>query len=282
MSLILAIGFYLAHTPATRPHLELLRIGVLPDQEPQLLQQRLQPLLGYLTEKTGLPTVLVMPASYEELLKLFAQNKVDLVYFGGLTFVKAQTYHNAKPLVMREIDSRFVSYFISQGQQPKSELLEFKGASLRFGSLLSTSGHLMPRHFLKQELAIEADRYFADVSHSATHDETILAVRDGLVDVGASNANILKSMIRDGRLKKGDVKVIWQTPPYSDYVWAIQPHIPLKLERTLRNSFLSLSEANLKESQILASMGAKRFLPAGNHNFETLKNVAKNLNMLVQ
>lgn len=99
-----------------------LRIGVLPDQNPELLKQRFEPILKYLSEKLGLPCELLVPESYLDLLTLFHERKIDLAYFGGYSYVKARQDDRAIPLVMRRVDTRFTSLLIANASSPLQTL----------------------------------------------------------------------------------------------------------------------------------------------------------------
>lgn len=52
---------------------------------------------------------------------------------------------------------------------PQDRITDFKGKVFSSGSNLSTSGHLLPRHFLK-EMGIEPENYFSWVDYSGKHD----------------------------------------------------------------------------------------------------------------
>ena len=140
-----------------------LRVGVLPDVSVENLHKRYDPLLDHLSAGSGLDIKLVIPADYNELVRLFRDHEVDLVYFGGITFVQAHDLHNAEPLVMRDVDTRFTSYFLVKDGDPAHDLVDFKGKSFTFGSRLSTSGHLMPRHLMRMEKQIIPEEFFAEV-----------------------------------------------------------------------------------------------------------------------
>jgi phosphonate transport system substrate-binding protein len=80
----------------------------------------------------------------------------------------------------------------------------------------------MPRHFLKSILSIEPESTFREVRYSGAYDKTVHQARDGKVDLGAVHAEIFRTMRRDRRPKQDDLRIIWETPPYPDYVWAIK------------------------------------------------------------
>ena len=92
-------------------------------------------------------------------------------------------------LAQRENDAKFHSKFIAGNDLNLTSLEELKTRSgelsITFGSESSTSGHLMPRYFLK-EAGIEADVDFAIPSNfSGSHDLPWQLVESGSFDIGA-------------------------------------------------------------------------------------------------
>ena len=259
-----------------------LRVGILPDSSVDILQQRYAPLLDYLSAETGLEYKLVLPENYAALIRLFRDKEVDLAFFGGFTFVKVQAFYGARPLVMRDIDTRFTSWFLVKGENSALELADLKDKTFSFGSKLSTSGHLMPRYFMQVEKQIVPEQFFSEIHYSGAHDRTAYLVRDGKVDVGVANAEIIFAMIKDGRLKQGEIRSLWQTPPYPDYVWAVHDNLDEDVMTSLRNAFLKLDKNNKNHSKVLSRLGARFFLPAVAGDFIRLKRIAKSLGLLQQ
>ena len=129
----------------------IVRLGVVPDQSADKLRHRYAPLIEYLVKTTGQNIELVIASSYSHLLQLFENREIDLANFGGLGFVQAHTFYNAEPLVMREIDTRFTSWFMVQAGNDTASITAMQGKRFSFGSRLSTSGHVMPRHFMNHQ-----------------------------------------------------------------------------------------------------------------------------------
>lgn len=138
----------------------------------------------------------------------------------------------------------------------------------------------MPRYFLQQEKAIIPEEFFAEVRYSGTHDKTAYWVRDGVVDLGAANSEIIKTMFKDGRLRSNDIHILWETPPFSDYVWAVPRQMDEATKTSIRDAFLSLEYDNEKHAQILQLMGTGGFLPAGNDDFLLLEQIINSTNLL--
>ena len=257
--------------------LSTLRISILPDESKEKLLERYTPLFEYLSQEIGIPYQLVIPKDYDELLKLFHNKEIDLAYFGGFTFMKAHLADQAKPLVMRDVDIRFTSYFLTRADNPGQEIADFKGRTFAFGSGLSTSGHLMPRFFLR-EMGIEPESFFSEIRYSGKHDLTAYWVRDGKVDLGVANHAVIDQMYEDGRLNRQEIRVLYETPPYPDYVWALRPLNNETFRVKLRNAFLALSKIDAAQAKILAGVDAESFLPAGMNDFSKLHRVMSELN----
>ena len=153
----------------------------------------------------------------------------------------------------------------------KAESIEdLRGLRFAFGSELSTSGHFMPRYFMKDR-GIIPEQFFADVLYSGAHDKTALLVRNGAVDAGVVNLAIVEAMITDGLLAPDEVRIIEVTPPYANYVWSLRADLPVELADTIRSAFLSLSIDNPSHATILESQSAIVYLPASEHDFEELE-----------
>ncbi len=252
-----------------------INLGVLPDQKKEELIRQYQPLLDYLHGKTGLPFRLIIPTNYSSLINLFEDERLDLALFGGASYVKAQKTSGARPLVTRGKDLRFTSSFISRSENNLNNISEFKNKSFAFGSKLSTSGHIMPRFFLKKENIIP-ETFFSNIEYSGKHDLTAIWVRDGRIDLGVANSLIIQEMFADGRLKKEEVRILKRTPPYANYVWAVQKGMNTSVQILIRDAFLALSLNNPDHKSILEGLKAEYYLPADINDFSDIRSAVKN------
>jgi len=255
---------------------EVLRIGVLPDQNPEVLRKRFASVLSYLGENLQLSCELIVPESYSDLLELFHDQTVDLVYLGGYSYVKARQKDHAIPLVMRRVDTRFTSLFIVNANSPAQSLDNLENKSIAFGSSLSTSGHLMPRYFLQQK-NITPESFFSEVRYSGAHDQTAYWVRDGVVDVGAANATTIRSMLDKNLIESNDFRILWETPPYADYVWAIHPQFTEGFRSKIRDAFMQLSLDNADHAVILQNLNAIGYIPADPDYFVALASIVQEI-----
>jgi len=263
--------------PASTPRV--LRIGLLPHQSADQTKARFEPLFSYVSERIGHPHELVIGNSYAELLRLFHDGKIDLAFFGGITYLMAERSDGAMPLAMRDIDTRFVSAFVVRADSTARSLEDMKGTVLAFGSSLSTSGHVMPRYFLERR-GIHPESFFRKIVHTGGHDRTAYAVRNGRADVGVLDPRVLDSMVSDGRMGAGELRVLWTTPPYPDYVIAVRADLDRRLCDAIRDALLALGVDDPEQAAILRRLDAGYFLPASPQDFKPLLEAASDIGLL--
>ncbi|MFY3743090.1 putative selenate ABC transporter substrate-binding protein [Anaeromyxobacter sp. Red801] len=274
-----ALAAVLLVPPAARA-LDALRVSAIPDESPTELQRKFEPLGKYLEKNIGLPVKFVPVTDYAATVEGLAAGKLDMVWYGGFTFVQARRRTgNAIPIVQRAEDARFHSKFIVPASSKAQSLKDLKGASFAFGSVSSTSGHLMPRYFLLQA-GIDPDKDFAKVAYSGAHDVTAKWVEAGKVDAGALNESIWQRLVDDKKIDTSKVRVLWTTPEYQDYNWTVRGDLDPKLVEKLRAAFLALDPAKPEDKAILDLQRASRFIPTSPEAYKNIEQAAKSAGLI--
>ena len=94
---------------------QVLRVSAIPDEAPTELQRKFKPLGAYLEQKLGMKVEFVPVTDYPASVEGLVNNKLDMVWFGGFTFVQAKdrSKNQVTPLVQRAEDEKFRSVFIT-------------------------------------------------------------------------------------------------------------------------------------------------------------------------
>ena len=255
------------------------RLGIVPDQNIQKLEKTYLPLVEYISHATGIKGRLIIPPTYSAIVDSFKIGKINIALFGGATFIKAHLESDAQPIALRNVDLRSSSIVLVNVKHYASTLKDLKGVSFGFGSRLSTSGHLMPRYFFNQ-LGIKPETFFSDVNYSKSHNETALKVQNGDITAGVINSEVIQKMFHSGELNVNKVKVIWQSPPFADYVWASQSTMSSKQIQAFRDALLNLSMKNPEHKKILTELGADYYVPASMDDFNELKEIILTQNLI--
>lgn len=258
-----------------------LRVTAIPDEAPTELARKFAPLGQYLEAQLGMKVEWTPVTDYAAAVETLVNRKVDLAWFGGFTFVQASVRSGGKviPLVQREEDAKFRSVFITDAGSGIKQLADLKGHTLSFGSASSTSGHLMPRHYLL-DVGLNPEADFKRIAFSGAHDATIAAVASGKVDAGALNISVWEKFVADKKVDTSQVKVFFTTPPYYDYNWSVHADMPAGLREKLLKAFLTLDPANPAHKEILALQRATRFLPTAPENYSGIRAAAESAGLL--
>lgn len=242
---------------------EVLRVSAIPDENPSEMLRIYTPFAEYLSKALRMKVQFIPVVDYAATVEGLAAGKLDLVWYGGFTSVQAvrRTNGTAKRLVLREEDAQFKSVFIARPGSGIKELADLKGKTFAFGSVGSTSGHLMPRYFLLQDKLVP-EKDFKQVAYSGAHDATALWVESGKVDAGALNFLVWAKLVDGKKVDLSKVNVFYTTPPYVDYVWTVRGDLDKGLQERITAAFLKLDYANPADRALLDLHRTKKYIVA--------------------
>lgn len=265
-----------AYTP------EVLKVSAIPDENPAELLRIYAPFAEYLAKHVGIKVQFVPVVDYAATVEGLAARKLDLVWYGGFTSVQAvrRTEGKATRLAMRREDAEFKSVFISRRDGPIKSLADLKGKTFAFGSVSSTSGHLMPRFFLLKN-GINPDRDFGQKpAFSGAHDATALWVESGKVDAGALNFLVWDKLVETKKIDPAKVAVFWTTPPYVDYVWTAHAELDAGLRERITQAFLRLRYDVPEDRKLLDLHRTKGYVKAADEDWKGIEEAAVSAGLL--
>ena len=265
-----------------------LRIGAIPDQNPEKLNRLYGLVADELSQQLGVKVAYVPVTDYTAAVSAFRTGSLDLVWFGGLTGVQASLQKpGAQMLAQRDIDAQFYTVFIANARsglkpiQSQKGLVTLKGKRFTFGSESSTSGRLMPQYFLGQAGVKLSDFAGGAPGFSGSHDATIALVQSGTYDAGAVNEQVWKSSLRSGKANRSKVVQIWRTPSYPDYLWLGQPNLDQRFGKgfsaKLRQSIISWRSTDPEQKQILSLFGAQQFTTVKPGEYKQIEQVGRQI-----
>ena len=277
--LALAIGAVLLTGAGISQAQQVLRVSAIPDESPTELQRKFKPLGDYLEKKLSMKVEFTPVTDYAASVEGLLNNKLDMVWFGGFTFVQAKVRSGGKviPIVQREEDEKFKSVFITTDKSI-TKLADLKGKTFSFGSESSTSGHLMPRSYLLAA-KVNPDTDMKRIAFSGAHDATVAAVAGGKVDAGALNISVWEKLQSQSKVDPS-VRVFYTTPGYYDYNWSVRSDMNPVLRQKLTDAFLSLNRNDAQGKEILELQRATRFIPTKAENYAAIEAAANNAGLL--
>lgn len=260
---------------------DVIRVTGIPDENPTELARKNKPLVEYLERKLGKKVTYVAVTDYGAAVSALSAGKIDFAWLGGFTFVQARHLAEAEPLVMRDIDRKLKSVFIANTASGIEKPEDFKGKTFAFGSKSSTSGHLMPRHYLISMLEINPEKDFSSLPvYSGAHDATVKMVESGKIQGGALNIEVWDRMLADGKVDAKKVKLVWTSPEYVDYVWAARKGLSPEIVAKFKDAFLNLDSSVPEQKAVLDLQGATVFVAASQSDFDSIEEVARETGLL--
>ncbi len=239
----------------------------------------------YLASQLGVPVVYVPAADYRASVELFSHGDVQLAWFGGLTGVQARAaVPGARAIAQGAEDPHYHSYFIAHADAGVAPSQGFPTAiadlTFTFGSPSSTSGRLMPEHFLREATGQSPEAFFTQpYAFSGAHDRTASLVASGKVQAGVLNFRTYDTLVAQGRLDPEDAPVVWKTPPFADYNFTAHPVLETRYGAGFTDR-LQAALVALQDPALLAAFDRSALVVAADQDFEAIAQIAASLDML--
>jgi phosphonate transport system substrate-binding protein len=269
---VLLFGFFAGEVSAQT--LKELRLSAIPDENPQEMLRIYTPFADYLTKEVGIPVKFTPVVDYAATVEGLAANRLEMVWYGGLTSVQAaRQAKGARRIIMRKEDAEFKSHFITRKDTGIKDLKDLKGKTFSFGSVSSTSGHLMPRYFLLKN-GLNPEKDFSKFSFSGAHDATAAWVESSRVDAGALNFLVWDKLVETKKVDTEKVAVFWTTPPYVDYVWTVRAGVDKATVDKIVKAFLKLDYNKPDDKKLLDLHRTKGYIAAKDEDWKGIEEAA--------
>jgi len=253
----------------------------IPEEAASEQLRKFAPLVKYLESQLGTKVEFIPVTDYPAAVEALVNKQVDMVWFGGFTFVQAKIRSGDKiiPIAQREEDAQFSSVFITQTGSGIKALTDLKGKNVSFGSQSSTSGHLMPRSLLL-DAGLNPERDFKRVAFSGAHDATIASVVSGRVDAAALDITVWRKFVEEKKVDTAVVNVFYTTPPYFNYNWSVHADMPVAQRERLTKALLSLNMNTAEGKEILTLARATKFIPTRADNYKGLEQAGRSAGLI--
>ena len=258
-------------------------MGGIPDQDTSLVSRRFGEVADYLSDKLGVDVRYIPSADYSAVVVAFKNGDLHLGWFGGLTGVQArQAVPGSEAIAQRARDEAFHSKFIVQAGIQAESLKDLKGLTFTFGSESSTSGHLMPRYYLRQEgVDPETDFRPNGPIYSGSHDKTWKLVESGAAHAGALNEAVWQRAVDQGKVDLNKVRELSTTPAYNDYNWTIRRDVDEIFGDGFKDKVRqALLEMGKEKPEIVRLFDAQAFIPTSNGRYDEILEVATELGIV--
>lgn len=237
-----------------------LRVAIAGVLSPSMTLQYYQELLAYMERRLGRHVTLIQKPTYAEINDLIRGQRVDVAFICSLAYVKGKDDFNMELLVVPQMygETVYYSYLIVPAGSSVTRLEDLRDANFAFTDPLSNSGYLAPTYYLS--LSNEAPiSFFSRYIFTYSHDNSIMAVADKLVDGAAVDSLVYNQLVANNAELASEVRIIARWGPFGIPPVVSSPALDSQLKRQLQDFFLDLHQSD-EGAMILNNLAIDKFV----------------------
>ena len=232
-----------------------LTFAVIPAENASGVTERWGPFVDYLSKELGVKVNLRIANDYAAVIEGQRAGNIQIASYGSASFARARLTGVKTEAFANDINhdgsTGYYSVFFVRADSPFKAIDDLKGKNLGLVDPNSTSGNNVPRFELDKLGISDADAYFSKVVFTGSHENALLALTQGTVDVAANAwtndddstlaAMLTKGMLKakDGSaLKKDDFRIVHKSAPIINGPYAYIAELPDDLKAAIAKAFL--------------------------------------------
>jgi phosphonate transport system substrate-binding protein len=232
--------------------------AVIPVENGSGVTERYTPFVNYLSKELGIKVNLRVANDYAAVIEGQRAGNIHIAFYGPASFARARLTGVKTDAFVIDVNSDgskgYYSVFYVLAKSPYQNISDLKGKNLGLVDPNSTSGNNMPR-FKMNQMGIDPDTFFSKVIFTGSHENAVLALAQGTVDVAANfwNADddsnltrmLAKNMLKasDGTpMKKEDFRIISKSDLIINTLYAYLSDLPEDMKAAIKKAFLDASE----------------------------------------
>jgi len=249
-----------------------LRIGLIPEQNIFRQRERYEPLLNYVGEQLGTTVHVDVLRHYGNVLRDFADNKLDGAFFGSFSYVLAHHQLGIEVLARPESLDGTSTYhgliFAKTGSgitTPES----MKGKVFAFVDRATSAGFVFPLAYFAEHGITNYATFFSETYFAGAHDAAIYDVLAGRADVGAAKDTVYQRLAATDPRVARDLAVLERSPGFPENALAIRSDLDPDIMQRLKETLLHMHE-DPRGQAILKEFGARLFIETTDTDYAPL------------
>jgi phosphonate transport system substrate-binding protein len=223
--------------------------AIIPSENASGVVERYTPFVNYLAKELGTKVTLRIANDYAAIIEGQRAGNIHIGMYGPASFARA-LMTGAKIdafAIETNIDGTkgYYSVFYVKKDSPYQKIEDLKGKNLGLVDPNSTSGNNVPR-FALDGMKIEPETFFGKVVYTGSHENAVIALGQGTVDVAANwwndeqESNLLR-MDRKKMVKAEDFRIIYKSEQIVNSPMAYLSDLPEPLKASIRDAVLNLA-----------------------------------------
>jgi phosphonate transport system substrate-binding protein len=216
---------------------------------------------------------------------------IHIGFYGPASYARAViTGVGTEPMVVARHSNGLTGYYsvlYVKADSPYKTIEDLKGKTLALVDPNSTSGNNAPRYFLNKA-GYDVDKFFGKNVFAGSHDNAVLALAQGTVDVAANSWNSeddsnLTRMLSKGVLKnadgtpmkKEDFRVIFKSEMLPEGPYSVLSSLPADLKASIQQAFVDMPKKDKAAFDALSDGKDIEFAPISAKDYEGIIGMVK-------
>ncbi|OGC00611.1 MAG: hypothetical protein A3G35_10225 [candidate division NC10 bacterium RIFCSPLOWO2_12_FULL_66_18] len=252
-----------------------LRIAIAAMISPEETINVYQELMDYIAARLGRPVEMKQRRTYQEVNDMLGTGKLDAAILCSGPYVYAKRQYGIELLAVPVINGSptYRSYIIVPQSSTAASFEELHRRRFAFTDPLSTSGYLYPVYVLMSQ-GRQPATFFAKTLFTYSHDNSIEAVAEGVVDGAAVDSLIYDYLQGTNPSLVARTRVIHRSPPFGAQPVVVPKNLDQAIKRALRDLFLGLDQ-DLGGREILKNLGVDRFIQGDDSLYSSIRTMLR-------
>jgi phosphonate transport system substrate-binding protein len=220
-------------------------MAVVPAENASGVTERYAPFVEYLSKELGTKVTLRVANDYAAVIEGQRNGSIHLAGYGPASYARAVVTGVAVEPFATTVNNDgtigYYSVFYVKADSPYKTIDDLKGKNLGLVDPNSTSGNNVPR-FALNKMKINPETFFGKVTYTGSHENAVIALQQGTVDVAANwwNADTdsnLTRMAAKNLAKKEDFRIIYKSDLIPNSPYAFLANLPPDLKAAIVKAF---------------------------------------------
>ncbi|KST67503.1 phosphonate ABC transporter substrate-binding protein [Mastigocoleus testarum] len=254
-------------------------MGLIPIENNEETIEKFEPMRVFLEKRLERPVKVFTATDYAGVIEAMKRDKVDIAWFGPLSYVLAEKEADAEAFAVGVRKSTglstYKSIFVVPGNSKVKSIQDLKGKSVAFVDPASTSGSLVPTYLVKKATGKMPQEFFSNLSYAGGHDAAELAVKNKTVDAAADNDITYNKMLQKGLISKETNRILLESEPLPGLPLTYRRELDESLKAKIRDSILNAH----KDIKVSGYGELERYDPVDPQDYQLIRDMVKELGL---
>jgi phosphonate transport system substrate-binding protein len=239
----------------------------------------LRPLFKELSDVLHIPVDSVSLPSYGAVMEGLLSGSVDIAKLGPASYTSVRkdddsiTPFATLSVLQDSFGASATSYYSLLIVRQKSGLTieTLRGKKLALVDPDSTSGALIPLNIFSRQINMPLASYFSRIGYSGTHEQSVMSVADREVDAAFVASSSLSELMRSGRVKPNDMRVLWKSDAIPRDPFVYRGRLCADIRQKIQKVFFASANPNVAAT--LNALHSEKFVPVSDSDYQIIRDL---------